>query len=399
MENSLLESFFLNEVTLLERKQIVSWLLNPDNDASVRLWMIEHWDLVSHSNFVGDVAEPDAEALWLNIQQKIKQESIAQQGVEKPFRRFHFHIRQWMAVAAVLLVMLAAAYFFWEPLQQKSLSSTLVKTDTLKGDIAPPAANIAILTLADGTKIYLDSIGNGTLAQQDGIAITKQDDGQIVYSGNASDGVAFNTLSLPKGSKPFRITLSDGSNVWLNAASSITYPTAFSGTERKVNMIGEAYFEVAKNDTKPFIVTNNQMSIKVLGTHFNVNTYEDEQTGKVTLLEGLVVVEQGNKTKGLTPGQQALVMGEKIKVIEGIDSEEVMAWKNGLFYFNGADINAIMRQIEKYYDVEVEYHDDVNYLFVAKISRQVNVSEFLKILELTNLIHFKIEGRKIIVTK
>jgi ferric-dicitrate binding protein FerR (iron transport regulator) len=399
MENSLLERFFLNEVTLLERKQIVSWLLNPDNDTSVRLWMMEHWDLVSHSKFNSNVAEPDAEALWLNIQQKIKQESISQQGVEKPFRTFHFHIRQWMAVAAVLLVMLVAAYYFWQPLQQKSLSSTLVKTDTLEGDVAPPDANIAILTLADGTKIYLDSMGNGTLAQQDGIAITKQDDGQIVYSGNASDGVAFNTLSLPKGSKPFRITLSDGSNVWLNAASSITYPTAFSGKERKVNMIGEAYFEVAKNDTKPFIVTNNQMSIKVLGTHFNVNTYEDEQTGKVTLLEGLVVVEQGNKTKGLTPGQQALVMGEKIKVIEGIDTEEVMAWKNGLFYFNGADINAIMRQIEKYYDVEVEYHDDVNYLFVAKISRQVNVSEFLKILELTNLIHFKIEGRKIIVTK
>jgi len=398
MEYSLLERFFLNEVTHAERKQVVEWLLNPENDTSIKQWMAAHWDLVSHSDYNSDATEPDAEALWQNIQLKIKQQTTDKQAVLKPFTLFHPFARKWMAAAAVLLMMVAGAFYFLKPVQQGQVEE-ISKKVAPKGDIAPPNANLAVLTLADGTKVYLDSVGNGTLAQQDGIAITKQDDGQIAYQGNASGVVTYNTLSLPKGSKPFRIVLSDGTHVWLNAASSITYPTAFTGKERKVNMTGEAYFEVAKNAAMPFMVSHNQLNVRVLGTHFNINTYDDEKAGKITLLEGLVQVEQGGETKGLKPGQQAMILEENIKVIQGIDIEEVMAWKNGLFYFNGADIKTIMRQIEKYYDVEVEYRDEVNYQFVAKISRQVNVSEFLKILELTNLIHFKIEGRKIIVTK
>lgn len=397
MEYSLLERFFLNEVTHAERKQVVEWLLNPENDTSIKQWMAAHWELVSHSDYNSDAAEPDAEALWQNIQLKIKQQTTDNQAVSKPFSLFHSSARKWLAAAAVLLLVLASTYYFLKPVQEKPLD--ISKRVELKGDIAPPLANLAVLTLADGTKVYLDSVGNGTLAQQDGIAITKQDDGQIAYQGNASGVVTYNTLSLPKGSKPFHIVLADGSHVWLNAASSITYPTAFTGTERKVNMTGEAYFEVAKNAAMPFIVSHNQLNVRVLGTHFNINTYDDENAGKITLLEGLVNVEQGGETKGLKPGQQAMILEENIKVLQGIDIEEVMAWKNGLFYFNGADIKTIMRQLVKYYDVEVEYRDEVNYQFVAKISRQVNLSEFLKILELTNLIHFKIDGRKIIVTK
>lgn len=387
----------MNEVTHAERKQVVEWLLNPENDTSIKQWMAAHWELVSHSDYNSDAAEPDAEALWQNIQLKIKQQTTDNQAVSKPFSLFHSSARKWLAAAAVLLLVLASTYYFLKPVQEKPLD--ISKRVELKGDIAPPLANLAVLTLADGTKVYLDSVGNGTLAQQDGIAITKQDDGQIAYQGNASGVVTYNTLSLPKGSKPFHIVLADGSHVWLNAASSITYPTAFTGTERKVNMTGEAYFEVAKNAAMPFIVSHNQLNVRVLGTHFNINTYDDENAGKITLLEGLVNVEQGGETKGLKPGQQAMILEENIKVLQGIDIEEVMAWKNGLFYFNGADIKTIMRQLVKYYDVEVEYRDEVNYQFVAKISRQVNLSEFLKILELTNLIHFKIDGRKIIVTK
>lgn len=399
MEYSLLERFFLNDVSLAERKQVVQWLLNPENDASIKQWMEAHWEIVSHSEFNSDGAEPDAEALWQNIQLKIKQQSISKSAVSKPFSLLLSPLPKWMAAAAVLLIMSASALYFLQPIDKKKANDEDDKTLALKVDIAPPHSNLAVLTLADGTKVYIDSVKNGTLAQQDGIAITKQDEGQIAYKGNASGVVTFNTLSLPRGSKPFHIVLSDGSHVWLNAASSITYPTSFTGTERKVNMTGEAYFEVAKLEGVPFTVSHNQMNVKVLGTHFNVNTYEDENVGKITLLEGLVQVEQSGKTQALTPGQQALVFDEKIKMTESVDTEQVMAWKNGFFYFNGADVKTIMRQIEKYYDVEVEYRDEINYQFVAKISRQVNVSKFLEILELTNLIHFKIDGRKIIVTK
>jgi ferric-dicitrate binding protein FerR (iron transport regulator) len=204
---------------------------------------------------------------------------------------------------------------------------------------------------------------------------------------------------LPKGSKPIRLVLADGSLVWLNAASSITYPTAFIGQERRVSITGEAYFEVSENKAMPFFVEHNQLLVKVLGTHFNVNTYENEASNKVTLLSGLVDVGNGKVNRRLLPGQQASVSTAGFSVKENTDTDEVMAWKNGQFYFGGSDIKSIMKQIERYYDVEVEFRDEVPYQFVAKISRDVNVSAFLEKLELTNLIHFKIEGKKIIVMK
>jgi ferric-dicitrate binding protein FerR (iron transport regulator) len=193
--------------------------------------------------------------------------------------------------------------------------------------------------------------------------------------------------------------LADGSLVWLNASSSITYPTAFVGQERRVSITGEAYFEVSENKDMPFLVEHNQLLVKVLGTHFNVNAYENEASNKVTLLSGLVDVGNGKITRRLIPGQQASISKTAFSVNENIDTDEVMAWKNGQFYFGGSDIKSIMNQIERYYDVEVEFRDDVPYRFVAKISRDVNVSAFLQKLELTNLIHFKIEGKKIIVMK
>jgi ferric-dicitrate binding protein FerR (iron transport regulator) len=257
----------------------------------------------------------------------------------------------------------------------------------------------ATLKLADGSTVYLDSNVNGTLAMQGGVEIKRNEVGEIIYSGAAIDAISMNTLSLPKGSKPIRLVLSDGSLVWLNAASSITYPTAFVGKERKVSMMGEAYFEVSENKAMPFFVEHNQLLIKVLGTHFNVNTYENEASNKVTLLSGLVDVGNGKISKRLVPGQQASISKAVFTVKENIDTDEVMAWKNGQFYFGGSDIKSIMKQIERYYDVEVEFRDEVPYQFVAKISRDVNVSAFLEKLELTNLIHFKIEGKKIIVMK
>ena len=276
------------------------------------------------------------------------------------------------------------------------------KPARFKHDIAAPAGNKAVLTLADGSKVYLDSAGSGTLATQGHMKIAKKSNGEIVYTGTAAataSSVTYNTLSLPKGSKPVHLVLSDGSVVWLNAASSVTYPTAFIGNERKVTVTGEAYFEVAKDPAMPFYVSHSDVVVKVLGTHFNINTYNDDEKVKVTLLEGIVNVSSGLKNEQLKPGQQASFSENSIQLIKSVDLDEVMAWKNDQFYFTGTDIKTIMHQIERYYNVEVQYNDNVPYKFVAKISRDVSVSRFLEKLELTNLVHFKIEGNKIIVSK
>ena len=397
MNKTSLNRFFSNQCSPVEREEIIRWLLDPSNDLLIKHWLREHWDTLSVNELVADQDEPDMEKIWGKIRSSIKENQL-KSGLEKApsgFNKFHF---KKIAVAAIMIGVLLSTYFIYtvNSVDHKGLADANLKPSN---DIAPPAQARATLKLADGSTVYLDSNVNGTLAMQGGIEIKRNEGGEIIYSGAASDAISMNTLSLPKGSKPIRLLLSDGSLVWLNAASSITYPTAFVGKERKVSMMGEAYFEVSENKAMPFFVEHDQLLIKVLGTHFNVNTYENEASNKVTLLSGLVDVGNGKISKRLVPGQQASVSKTVFSVDENIDTDEVLAWKNGQFYFGGSDIRSIMKQIERYYDVEVEFRDEVPYRFVAKISRDVNVSAFLEKLELTNLIHFKIEGKKIIVMK
>ena len=397
MNKTSLNRFFSNQCSPVEREEIIRWLLDPSNDLLIKHWLREHWDTLSVNELVADQDEPDMEKIWGKIRSSIKENQL-KSGLEKApsgFNKFHF---KKIAVAAIMIGVLLSIYFIYtaNSVDHMGLADANLKPSN---DIAPPAQARATLKLADGSTVYLDSNVNGTLAMQGGIEIKRNEGGEIIYSGAASDAISMNTLSLPKGSKPIRLLLSDGSLVWLNAASSITYPTAFVGQERKVSITGEAYFEVSENKAMPFFVEHDQLLIKVLGTHFNVNTYENEASNKVTLLSGLVDVGNGKITKQLIPGQQASVSKTVFSVDENIDTDEVLAWKNGQFYFGGSDIRSIMKQIERYYDVEVEFRDEVPYRFVAKISRDVNVSAFLEKLELTNLIHFKIEGKKIIVMK
>ena len=397
MNKTSLNRFFSNQCSPVEREEIIRWLLDPSNDLLIKHWLREHWDTLSVNELVADQDEPDMEKIWGKIRSSIKENQL-KSGLEKApsgFNKFHF---KKIAVAAIMIGVLLSTYFIYtvNSVDHKGLADANLKPSN---DIAPPAQARATLKLADGSTVYLDSNVNGTLAMQGGIEIKRNEGGEIIYSGAASDAISMNTLSLPKGSKPIRLLLSDGSLVWLNAASSITYPTAFVGKERKVSMMGEAYFEVSENKAMPFFVEHDQLLVKVLGTHFNVNTYENEASNKVTLLSGLVDVGNGKISKRLVPGQQASVSKTVFSVDENIDTDEVLAWKNGQFYFGGSDIRSIMKQIERYYDVEVEFRDEVPYRFVAKISRDVNVSAFLEKLELTNLIHFKIEGKKIIVMK
>jgi ferric-dicitrate binding protein FerR (iron transport regulator) len=224
----------------------------------------------------------------------------------------------------------------------------------------------------------------------------------VTYAGNTAEAVGYNTFTIPRGSKPLSLTLSDGSRVWLNVGSSLTYPTAFTGKERRVTITGEAYFEVAHNAAMPFRVQHDDITISVLGTHFNVNTYEDETAERITLLEGSVLVSKKNASKLLEPGQQASISHDEvnnIKVAGGVDLDEVMAWRDGKFRFGESmDIGTIMRQISRWYDVDIEYKGSVKQRFWGSISKSVNVSQVLKILEATGGVKFTVEGNKIIVT-
>lgn len=253
-----------------------------------------------------------------------------------------------------------------------------------------PGGDRAMLTLANGKQIILDS-AQGKIVQLDNLEVTNKA-GRLDYEGQ-SNKVEYHTLSTPRGGK-YKLVLPDGTDVWLNAESSITFPTAFTGKGREVAITGEAYFEVVHNAKQPFQVKVNDMVVEVLGTHFNINSYKDESSIKTTLLEGSVKIKRGDgKTVLLAPGQQAQagrVTGESIDVTAP-DTEQVMAWKNGRFYYNNADLKTIMRQIMRWYNVEVEYSGKVPVrYFTADISRDNNLSAILKVLELSN-IHFRLE--------
>lgn len=407
MDKASLKRFFLNDSNQDERRFIIDWLLNPENNQVIHEWMKENWNLIDSQHLIYSPDESDIQKMWLNIQQKIHSEQLDQDQrpiVDLPLPKksillsLYQMVNRGMVAAAMIAAIVFSVVYFWgspSPDVQKSPNKTNVDLN----DVAAPKSNNAVLTLADGTVVDIENAGNGQLASQGNMKVVKNANGEIVYKGSASDVVSYNTLSIPRGSKPIRLVLSDGSIVWLNAASSIKYPTAFIGSERKVSIKGEAYFEVAKNKQMPFLVSYNDIIVKVLGTHFNINAYEDETDVKVTLLEGAVHVSQGLSENILHPGQQAKVLTDKIKVQNIVNLDEVMSWKNDLFYFNGVDIKTIMRQVEKYYNVQVEFKDEINYQFVAKISRNVNISKFLETLEITELVHFKIENGKIIVTK
>lgn len=309
-----------------------------------------------------------------------------------------------LVAAAVLILCIGSSYFLFTG--KSKPEATLVKTPAppLPNDVAPPVSNKAILTLADGTHIVLDSAGNGALAQQGNVVVAKLNNGKIAYNvGNGDyEKIQYNTLRVPKGSKPVQMVLADGSEVWLNVASSITYPTAFKGTERKVTITGEVYFEIAHNVTMPFKVQKDGVEVQVLGTHFNVNAYEDESSLRVTLLEGSVKVTRDNsKPLTIKPGQQAAVRegqsDKEIKLVNDVDIEEVMAWKNGWFNFNSLQVADIMRQLEKWYDMDVLYEGKLSQKhFSGIVSRDNNISEVLKIMEQAG-IKFKIEGKKVTV--
>jgi ferric-dicitrate binding protein FerR (iron transport regulator) len=293
-------------------------------------------------------------------------------------------LRRWGWVAACGLVLLAAGIYFQGRDQERHIPVSS------KTDVAP-GGNKAILTLADGSVVTLDSAGHRTIMQG-----LRQTGGRLQYDarGNDNAGISYNTLATPRGGQ-FQVELPDGTVVWLNAASSLRYPTAFTGKERRVEVTGEAYFEVAKNAELPFRVNvDDRAEIEVLGTRFNVNAYKNEKHLKATLLQGSVRVNR----VVLKPGQQAL-LAENIQVVNDPDLDKVMAWKNGVFNFEDASLEEVMRQLERWYDIQVVYENGIpNIRFGGKMSRNKTLGQLLRNLQDVG-VHFRIEGEKLIVTR
>jgi len=309
----------------------------------------------------------------------------------------------------------------WSPLLAAAIVTAILSLGTLlyinhlqsSGDQVAseqilPGTNQAVLTLSNGKRIALDSVANEELLTEAGVTVTRTKGGQLVYSAaannNASSKNQYNVLETFKGQQ-YQVILPDGSHVWLNAASSLRYPLAFGKQERLVELKGEGYFEVAHNKTKPFRVKTADQQVEVLGTHFNINAYPEDQVSKTTLLEGSVrvmVPALSRQDRGqliLAPGQQSVLVGNQLKV-QPADLEVAIAWRNGNFMFEGENIRAIMKKIARWYNVEVVYEGEVpDNEFGGTVSRFSNVSQVLRKLELTGKVHFKIEERRIIVTK
>lgn len=329
-------------------------------------------------------------------------------------------IRVWprvAAAAAIILVLSGAIYLITRKSQTPAVAKTQVH------DFAP-GGNKAILTLANGNQIILDSARTGQLAQEQNSAVEKIDGGTIRYtatnstganSGKAAGGAnpatangtspaaaasLYNSISTPRGGQ-YAVTLSDGTKVVLNAASSMRYPTVFTGNDRSVRLSGEAWFEIAPDKLHPFIIVSGDQEVKVLGTQFNLNAYEDEPSVKTTLLTGSVRVysRSTRQSYSLSPGQQSILTGTNLSISEA-DIEEATAWKNGYFMFESEAIGSIMRKIARWYDVDIKFDGPLpTDKFNGTVQRFVNVSQVLKKLELTNKVHFNIEGRTIMVRK
>lgn len=314
-----------------------------------------------------------------------------------PLKYAERHKRLWprVAAAASIVFVMAAGLFYYQH-QQSGQQVTVVRQDI------GPGGNKAYLTLADGKRISLADAANGAIASQAGITVTKTTDGQLIYSvgHNEHTGTAtpvYHTIETPKGGQ-YRVQLPDGTAVWLNAQSSLRFPTSFESLdERRVELSGEGYFEVAKDKAHPFIVKSSSQIIKVLGTRFNINSYADESVAKTTLLEGSV---QLNGQIKLKPGEQATIPASGGISISQVEVDEAVAWKIGKFNFVDKNIESIMRELERWYNVEVSYDGaPPSATFTASISRFDNISKILDKLSFTNNVHFKIEGRRVTVMK
>ncbi len=398
----LLEQLFHHACTEEEKEELALWIDTLQND--------EEWK--NHLSRIWNSYEPDekmdpyhADAILKQILQKEKENNPYAKQLTPRFSSVSSQMMRWSVAAAAvvgILILLSIIFLTKKPLPVNNTSEGTIAANDIK-----PGGNKATLTLANGKVIVLDSVHNGVLANQRAGNVVKVSAGLLKYDQssiiNPQSSAEYNMITTPLGGQ-YQIILSDGSKVWLNAGSSLKFPVAFSEKERKVFVSGEAYFEIAQNAQTPFIVHilsgkgQPEGVIQVLGTDFNINAYNDAPSVKTTLVDGSVKVLNGDNKQLLLPGEQAEMQDNgSIKVNKNINLDEIIAWKNGLFDFEGNDIEEVMNQIAKWYNVEVNYAAIPPAHFVGTISRNVNIPEVLKMLEMTGAAHFKVEGRTVTV--
>jgi ferric-dicitrate binding protein FerR (iron transport regulator) len=380
----LLGGFLRHSLTEAELDELDAWIVESDDN---QLLFEELTDPKNIEAGIKRLKGIDAEKALQRIKTQMKRPEVPL------LARRHRHLWTYGIAASILLL---ATVFFYNRPSKENKPGIIAET----GSDLKPGSNKAILTLADGTIIDLDKQKNGLVKNENGVQVNKVDDGQLTYitSNGPADGMRYNTLTTPIGGQ-YKVTLPDKTVAWLNAASSLKYPVAFTGNERNVELSGEGYFEVTKNEKQPFkVLLKNGAEVQVLGTHFNINAYDDEPAIRTTLLEGSVSVTSDNTTVQLQPGQQAILKTDGTLLAQkNASTEEAVAWKEGKFVFKNAPIESIMRQVARWYDVDVQYEGKLNYHFNATIERDTPVSRLFKLLELTGNVNFIITGNKIIV--
>lgn len=362
-----------------ELNQLYRENLLPDEDIVLPEDFVTNWD--SHQQM-----------LWTAINTGIAEGKAPVRNLDS---KIGTHVRKWYkyAVAAAIILIVSAGSYFW--MSGTSVENSLANND--KSSLIIPGTERAILTLADGSEIILDSTIDGTVAHQGNAQIVKLSNGKIAYdlAATGQQQVFINTMRTPKGGR-YQIVLPDGSKVWLNAESSITYPAAFGAADRKVKITGEVYFEVANDAQRPFLIdVDNRSAIRVLGTSFNVNSYTNEADIKTTLISGSVKI---NAALVLKPGQQGVTTGSDVVLNNNPNISQALAWKNGMFNFDRADIQTVMRRIERWYDVKVVYEGAIpDTWLMGKIPMNTSIDRVLDILGEIG-VKFRIEGKKIIIT-
>lgn len=326
-------------------------------------------------------------------------------GIDKPVpalppvHRVDFLRTAWFRYAAAAIIIMTIGAYLWTA-QHRSPDQVVTNNPVpVQNDVAAPTTNRSTITLSDGKQVVLDGVVSGTLDTESGAKIQVKDGSVVYQQGHVDAAMVYNTLTVPRGSQVASIILADGSKVTLNAASTLCYPVAFTGKERRVEMTGEAYFEVTKDSKKKFSVVSNGIETEVLGTHFNINAYPEEDQMAVTLLEGRVTVRQNASSLEISPGQQVMSKNQQLTKNTDVDLQQVMAWKNGKFQFgNGMEITAILRQVSRWYDVEIKYDGEISRRIGGSLPRQVNVSKVLDLLKSTGSIDYRIKGKKVIIS-
>ncbi|MFD2918251.1 FecR family protein [Terrimonas rubra] len=385
----LFERLLASDLSPADSEKIINWLSSREEDPLAA-------ELILQQLAVTDTVTDEATTRALENRLSLILQTI---DTAAPVKQIPFYKKTIWRAAAVFIVLVGMGFYLFNATQQTTAPDKPLAAVTSNAEIKPGAEG-ALLTLSDGSVLVLDSLGNGLVTMQNGTQVILKN-GQLVYDPNNTDPatIGYNTMTTPKG-RQFQLVLPDGSKVWLNAASSIHYPTLFTGDERLVEITGEAYFEVAHNAAKPFKVkVNNATTIEVLGTHFNVNAYSNEETINTTLLEGAVRVSGTNGKTVLAPGQQARTSGDgSSKVVNAVNTGKVIAWKNGVFDFEDASLEEVMRQLERWYDIEVVYEKNIPKLeFFGKMGKDLSLDIVLRGLEKSN-VHFRVEAnRKLVV--